>query len=213
MGSQSKTIGLFGSSIIAHYPLEMFKAHHIHPIIISTSPKNIASIIKFNSLEKAITLIQTQQYKLDYILILVGSNDIGKLTPTKIIQELIHIADTFSNINITPIIVPMMNREAPRYITTQEYRRDRNKINKKLKAHYKAQKLPRILKLRNLHLKDDGVHLTDSSYKVLSKAISFHIKQIDIKDHIFQFPPGHYRDLNNNEHYTVEHITENETTQ
>ena len=203
-----KVLGLLGSSIIEHYPLDLFKEFNIHPIVISTSPKNLEQLTTHRTFNKTITHIKSLKVKLDYMLILIGSNDVGRLKSKEILEKLIYIAETLNNMNITPIIAPLINRKFPRFTTADTYAATKNLVNKKIKMHYRKLKKPRILKLRVLKLEKDGVHLPKSSYNVITRAISVHIQQLNIQQHIFKLPPGHYKDLNNNEEYIIEHITE-----
>ena len=208
MNTSAPTIGLFGSSHISHYPLDIFHTYNIHPIIISSSPKNIAAIIKQDTVHHTIKYIQSHNITLDKILILIGANDIGTLTPTQIAQGIIHIANSFNNINIQPIIVPLFNRHKPNSISKTQYNTDKNKINKHLRLHYKRQHQYNIIKIANLRLEEDGVHITKQGYRTLTKAIAYHIKKSNIPKHIIQLPPGHYKDHHNNEEIIIKHIVE-----
>ena len=98
MNTSAPIVGLFGSSHISHYPLDIFHTYNIHPIVISSSPENIAAIIRQNTVHHTIKYIQSHNITLDRILILIGANDIGTLTPTQIVQGIIHIANSFNNI-------------------------------------------------------------------------------------------------------------------
>ena len=112
MNSNSSTsLGLFGSSHIDHYPLDLFKNHNILPHIISSTPKNIAAIKKQDTVKMKIAQIQAQKVELDMILIIIGANDIGNLDPNQIAQGIIEIANSFSKVNIQPIIIPLFNRK------------------------------------------------------------------------------------------------------
>ena len=121
-----KVLGLLGSSIIEHYPLDLFKEFNIHPIVISTSPKNLEQLTTHRTFNKTITYIKSLKVKLDYILILVGSNDVRRLKPKEIKEKLIYIAETFSNVNITPIIAPLIYRKSPWFTTPDIYAATKN---------------------------------------------------------------------------------------
>ena len=174
-------IGLFGSSHIQNFPHDLFKnlqnfPFTLHPIHISSSPKNLRAILGQNTVTQAIRRIQTQNIHLHCILILVGANDIGRLTPTQIAQGIIHIADRFQSINIQPLIVPIFNRLHPKGIEESFYKSERSKINRRLRAHYRRHRTHNIIGIKNLKLDQDGVHLTTSSYRVITKAVAHHIK-------------------------------------
>ena len=202
------SLGLFGSSHISRYPLHLFHNYNIQPIVISSSPKNIAAIERENTVHQAIQHIQSHNIKLDMILILIGANDIGTLHPQQIIDGIIRIGDTFNNINIQPIIVPILNRKSPRNISQALYKTHRNRINKHLRLHYKNQHIHNIIQTPNLHLEKDGVHLAKHGYNALTKAIAFHIKKRNIPTHITQLPPGHYTNHHTREEIIVTIITE-----
>ena len=213
MSLSKYALGLFGSSHSEKFPLHFFQRQYfnfqIQPIHISSSPKNIAAILKENTTKKAIEYIQTNNIHLDYIMILIGGNDIGqgKLNPTEIADGIIKIANSFAEINIEPVIVPIFNRKRPRKISKEEYDSDRSKINRRLAAHYKKQHVRRIIILKNLHLKEDGVHLVDSSYRVLAKSIAFHIHD-SIGKRDTKLPPGNYIDEKTGEEISVQIVYE-----
>ena len=206
MNTSAPIVGLFGSSHIYHYPLDLFHSIKIHPIVISSSPRNIAAINRQNTVQHTIKRIQRHNITLDKIVILIGGNDIGTLTPIQIIQGIIHIANSFSNINIQPIIVPIFNRLKPFNITESQYNTGRNKINKHLRLHYKKLHQHNILRIHNLRLDEDGVHLTRQGYITLTKAIKHHITPSNIPKHIIQLPPGHYH--HNNEEIIINIVEE-----
>ena len=202
------SLGLFGSSHISQYPLHLFNKYNIQPKVISSSPKNIAAIIRNNTVHQSIQHIQAHNIKLDMILILVGANDIGTLNPQQIRDGIIQIGDTFNNINIQPIIVPIFNRKSPRNISITLYNTHRNKINKLLRLHYKKQHTHNIIQITNLHLKEDGIHLAKHGYNALTKAIAFHIRKFTTPTPTTQIPPGHYTNHHTHEEIIVTHITE-----
>ena len=142
------------------------------------------------------------------ILILVGANDIGTLNPQQILDGVIQIGDTFNNINIQPIIVPIFNRKSPSNISKTLYNTQQNWINKLLRLHYKKQHTHNIIQIPNLHLKRDGVHLAKHGYNSLTKAIAFHIKKITTPTLITQLPPGHYKNHHTREEIIVTIINE-----
>ena len=80
------SLGLFVSSHVQNYPLHLFKDldlnidFRIHPIHISSKPKNIYSILKQGTARKIIKYIKSNNIHLDYILILIGVSDVGHLT-------------------------------------------------------------------------------------------------------------------------------------
>ena len=207
------TVGLLGSSHISRFPLPIFREHLIKPIIVSDNPRNTQAFIQNNTIQSILTYITTQNITLDYIFIMIGANDIGRLTHRQITNNLIHIAQHFQKLNITPIIAPIINRESPRNITRAVYNTNRNHINKALRKHFKKHNQQNLLKIHNLKLNNDGVHLTQSSYKTLAKAIKHHITrhitltQSNIAEYM-HLEPGHYIDTQSNEEITIEHIME-----
>ncbi len=212
MYSTKFLLGLFGSSHVEQFPYETFNLlkdfkFTIKPIHISSSPKNIRAILRQDTVNKTIKHIQSNHIHLDYILILIGANDIGYLSPEKITQGIIYIADSFTNINIQPIIVPIFNRDAPSEIPVPLYDSHRNRINRQLRNHYKRQHLTRIISLNKLHLDGDGVHLTYSSYRVITKSIAYHIQK-SIIYHFTQLPPGIHISETTGEEITVDFIYE-----
>ena len=72
MSTSAPIVGLFGSFHFAHYPLDIFYNYNIHPKVISSSPKNIAAIIRQNTVHHAIKYIQSLKITLDRILILIS---------------------------------------------------------------------------------------------------------------------------------------------
>ena len=211
------SFGFFGSSHIEHYPLFLFRfitsfISNITPFHISSSPKNIQSILSQNTVEQTIKSITERKIKLDFMVILVGANDIGTLSPKQIAEGIIYIAKSFANINIFPIIVPIFNRESPRYknktpMPQHIYNSSKNKINKILTQHYKKQNMKCVLNIRTLKLTGDGVHLTPSSYQVLTKTITHHINRT-IMCLYTKIPPGHYHDKEKGEELIIEDIYE-----
>ena len=197
MSCSKLSLGLFGSSHIERYPIHLFKHLHqfnftINPILISSHPKNIRAILKQNTVTAAIQYIQQNNIHLDYILILIGANDIGTLNSTQIAAGILHIADTFTSYNIQPIITPIFNRDAPWYITVEYYKTERNRINRTLRQHFKKQHLTRILNIKDLHLSYDGVHLKPTAYRVITKSIAYHI-QSQLTPHATHPHTGHNR--------------------
>ena len=141
------SLGFFGSSHIERYPLHLFTfissfMSNITPFLISSSPKNIQSILSQNTVEQTIARITEQNIKLDFMVILVGANDIGTLSPKQIAEGIIFIAKSFAKINIFPIIVPIFNRDSPQYkdrtpMPQHIYNTSKNKINRILRRHFK----------------------------------------------------------------------------
>ena len=101
------SLGLFGSSHVQHYPLELFKILNlnvnvrIHPIHISSKPKNISSVLRQDTAGKIVKYINRYNIHLDYLLILIGANDIGHLSPTHISQGIIYLANKFNKMDLT----------------------------------------------------------------------------------------------------------------
>ena len=201
------SLGLFGSSHIDHYPLYLFHRHHIHPQIISSSPKNIRDIKKQNTVQNKIAHMMANNITIDMILLIIGANDVGTLSPQEIVQGIIDIANSFSAINIKPIIVPLFNRSKPNNLTVAQYNTIRNKVNSKLRLHYKRHHQYIVIKMHDMHLKD-GIHLNEKSYIYLTNAIISHIRKSTLTKYVLESPIGHHTNTITKEEIIAEITTE-----
>ena len=181
--SKEKTfckLGLFGSSHIQQFKDEILTSESVKTYKLSYSPKSASAILKVNKTEQVINKIRKKAVELDAVLIMIGGNDIhAHCNPTTIAKNIISIANKFEQNNIEPIIVPILNRTSPRnMLHKSQYNKCRNEINSQLRSHYKTIRQQKVLKINHLALKDDGVHLLESSYAILCKAILHHLDRL-----------------------------------
>ena len=198
-----KNIGLVGSSQIKWFPTELLKQQGLRPIKLSHKPTNTQDLIKSGKLEKVVQDIIENHHQLDAVFLFIGANDIHrKCSPRRIINNIISIANEFANIGVEPIIMPIINREKPWGMNEDHFNTIRNSINRGLRNFYQRRgKFLRVMNINNLTLKSDGVHLTYSSYKHLSRSIAHQMRQLTISN---LRTTGRHR-LNNSE-YSVQYF-------
>ena len=158
-------LGFFGSSHVEHFEDETLKKAGIKTTLLSCDPKNVQGIISTRKTERIITEIQLRHINIDAVLIMVGGNDIQKnCKPKDLFSNLLKIASLFEEINIEPIIVPLINRTQPRNVEHEDqYKMIRNRVNSNLKRYLGKRNKNIMLKIDNLPLCSDGVHLTSNS--------------------------------------------------
>ena len=204
-------VGFFGISHVKKINQKHYNKYNIQVHKLSAKPTKIPKIINQKVVEKTIENIQNKNLELDCIVILLGDNDIGAEHPKYIFKNIIKISETFEDKNYQTIIVPILNRKKPKKISTKQYKTNRNYINKQLRKYYKQKKINKILKIRDLALGKDGVHLKESSYKILAKSIKFHLENIAPKK-LLKLPPNTYTDEKTKEEWIIENITEETST-
>ena len=92
-------------------------------------------------------------------------------------------------------------------MTAAQYNTHRNKVNNRLRTHYKRQYQHPVVKMHDMHLKD-GVHLNHKSYEYLTNVIANHIKKINPSKHIMGLQVGHHKNPVNKEEIIVDIIKE-----
>ena len=173
-------LGLVGSSQVEKYPLELLEDQDIDPIMLSSSPKNAKDIVYSGRLDEIIHSTIEQHPDMDGVFIFVGGNDVKKHSEVReIAMNILEIAERFEDIGIDPIIMPLINRENPSGILVPKYTKIRNSINRFIRRYYqKNNKRYNVINLDNLDLKPDGVHLTRSSYRKISRAIKIQMNYL-----------------------------------
>ena len=166
-------LGLVGSSQIENYPLDLLEEKNLEPIMLSSDPKNAKEIVNSGRLDEIIDTTIEQHQDMDAVFIFVGGNDVKKhCKVSEIGRNILEIAESFYNIGVEPIIMPLINRDNPLGITVEKYNMIRNSINRFIRRFYERNgKRYNVINLDNLDLQPDGVHLRRSSYCEISRAI------------------------------------------
>ena len=170
-----KKIGLLGSSQIKYFPLELLENEGLTPELLSCNPTRAGEIISSGKLEQVTTSIFENHIDLDAVFIFCGANDIySGCRPIAIADDIMYIAEEIYLTGLEPIIMPIINRDKPRNMEVDEFNAIRNSINRALRDTYKKRNFRyRVLDINKLQLdKYDGVHLTNYSYRILSRAIA-----------------------------------------
>ena len=173
-------LGLVGSSQVEKFPLELLEDQDIDPIMLSSSPKNAKDIVYSGRVDEIIHSTIEQHPDMDAVFIFVGGNDVKKHSKVReIAMNILEIAERFEDIGIDPIIMPLINRENPSGILVPKYTKIRNSINRFIRRFYqKNNKRYNVINLDNIDLKPDGVHLTRSSYRKISRAIKIQMNYL-----------------------------------
>ena len=166
-------VGLVGSSQVQYFPVDTLKDANLEPIILSSDPKNAKEIIESGKLDELMISTIEQHQDMDAVFIFVGGNDVKKnCEVSEIGNNILEIAESFYNIGIEPIIMPLINRENPLGISVEKYNMIRNSVNRFIRRFYQRNgQRHNVLNLDNLDLQPDGVHLLRSSYCEISRAI------------------------------------------
>ena len=170
-------LGLVGSSQIENYPLDLLEEKNLEPIMLSSDPKNAKEIVNSGKLDEIIISTIEQHQDMDAVFIFVGGNDVKKhCEVSEIGNNILEIAESFYNIGIEPIIMPLINRQNPLGISVDKYNMIRNSVNRFIRRYYQRNgQRHNVLNLDNLDLQPDGVHLLRSSYCEISRAIKIKI--------------------------------------
>ena len=182
-------LGLVGDSTAEHYPLEDLEDQDIDPIVLSCSPKKARDLVRSGRLDDMIHYTHENHPDLDAVFIFIGGNDVGPNCEVReILANILEIAQSFEDIGIPQIIMPLMNRDNPRGISVSKYTMIRNGVNRLIRRHYQRNfQRGVVFNMENLELKSDGVHLTRWSYRKLSRAI-----KIQLNYHTNLLPTGHF---------------------
>ena len=173
-------LGLVGSSQIEKYPLDLLEDQNFVPIMLSSSPKNAKDIVYSGRLDEIIHNTIEQHPDMDGVFIFVGGNDVKKNSEVReIASNILEIAERFEDIGIPPLIMPLINRDNPSGILVPKYTKIRNSINRLIRRYYQRNyKRYNVINIENLDLKPDGVHLTRSSYRKISRAIKIQMNYL-----------------------------------
>ena len=165
-------LGLVGSSQVQYFPVDTLKDANFEPIILSSDPKNAKEIINSGKLDELMISTIEQHQDMDAVFIFVGGNDVKKnCEVSEIGNNILTIAESFYNIGIEPIIMPLINRQNPLGISVDKYN-IRNSVNRFIRRYYQRNgQRHNVLNLDNLDLQEDGVHLLRESYCEISRAI------------------------------------------
>ena len=199
-----KKIGLLGSSQIKYFPLELLEEEGLTPIKLSYSPTRACDIIQSGKLDEITTDIIENFIDIDAIFMFCGANDIYSGCKPKVIADnIMYIAEVIYNTGLEPIVMPIINRNKPRNMEVEEFNAIRNSINRAIRNNYKKENFRyRVLDINKLQLDErDGVHLTNYSYRILSRAIAEQMIKLTISNLTTE---GVHR-LNNSE-YVVEYM-------
>ena len=166
-------LGLVGSSQVRYYPLDTLEDEHLEPIILSTDPTRASEIIETGKLHEIISTTLDQHRDMDAVFIFVGGNDVRVTSDVRVIGEnILTIAESFSNIGLLPIVMPLINRQYPLGIGVDQYTTIRNGVNRYLRRWYRRNgQRHNVLNFNDLKLQEDGVHLQRESYCEISRAI------------------------------------------
>ena len=130
-------LGLVGSSQIENYPLDTLEEKNLEPIMLSSDPKNAKEIVNSGKLDEIIISTIEQHQDMDAVFIFVGGNDVKKhCNVSEIGKNILEIAESFYNIGIEPIIMPLINRENPLGISVEKYNMIRNSVNRFIRRFY-----------------------------------------------------------------------------
>ena len=166
-------LGLVGSSQVRYYPVDTLKNENLEPIILSTDPTRASEIIETGKLHEIISTTLDQHRDMDAVFIFVGGNDVRVTSDVREIGEnILTIAESFSNRGILPIVMPLINRQYPLGIGVDQYNTIRNGVNRYLRRWYRRNgQQHNVLNFNDLKLQEDGVHLERESYCEISRAI------------------------------------------
>ena len=171
-------VGLVGDSTVQYFPLEDLKHEGIDPIMLSCSPKRARILVHGGRLNEIIHYTHEEYPDLDAVFIFIGGNDVVPSCEVReILGNILKIAQSFEEIGIPQIVMPLMNRTNPRGIPVEDYKMIRNGVNRLIRRHYQRN-LQRgvVLNMEDLELEPDGVHLTRWGYRKLSNAIKVQLK-------------------------------------
>ena len=171
-------LGLVGDSTVEHFPLEDLEDEDIDPIVLSCSPKRARRLVHSGRLNDIIHYTLERHPDLDAVFIFIGGNDVAPSCEVReILGNILEIAQSFEEIGIPQIIMPLMNRTNPRGISVSDYTMIRNGVNRLIRRHYQRNSQRGVVfNMENLELEPDGVHLTRWSYRKLSNAIKIQLK-------------------------------------
>ena len=96
---------------------------------------------------------------MDAVFIFVGGNDVRVTSDVREIGEnILTIAESFSNRGILPIVMPLINRQYPLGIGVDQYNTIRNGVNRYLRRKYRRNgQRHNVLNFNDLKLQEDGV--------------------------------------------------------
>ena len=171
-------LGLVGDSTAEDYPLEYLEDQDIDPIVLSCSPKKARDLVHSGRLDDMIHYTHENHPDLDAVFIFIGGNDVvPECTPREILGYILKIAESFEEIGIPQIVMPLMNRTQPKGIHVTNYKHIRNGVNRLMRRHYERNSQRGIvLNMEDLELEPDGVHLTTWGYRRLSHAIKVQLQ-------------------------------------
>ena len=168
-------LGLVGSSQVRYYPLDTLEDEHLEPIILSTDPTRASEIIETGKLHEIISTTLDQHRDMDAVFIFVGGNDVRVTSDVREIGEnILTIAESFSNRGILPIVMPLINRQYPLGISVDQYNTIRNSVNRYIRRWYRRNgQRHNVLNFNDLKLQEDGVHLERESYCYPSRCLKY----------------------------------------
>ena len=171
-------VGIVGDSNCQYFPLELLKREGIDPIMLSCSPKRARMLVHGGRLNEIIHETHEEYPDLDAVFIFIGGNDVvPSCTPREILGNILKIAESFEEIGIPQIVMPLMNRTQPKGIPVTNYKHIRNGVNRLMRRHYERNSQKGIvLNMEDLELEPDGVHLTTWGYRRLSHAIKVQLQ-------------------------------------
>merc|ERR1712082_117444 len=96
-----------------------------------------------------------------------------------ILNAITKTAQNLKNLNLKPLILPILHREYSRYCTPAKFNTNRQNINKLLRKYkHFSNPYKTIINIpQKLELEKDLVHLTKNTYKILTGQVIFHIQQ------------------------------------
>ena len=104
-------LGLVGDSTVEHFPLEDLEDEDIDPIVLSCSPKRARRLVHSGRLNDIIHYTLDRHPDLDAVFIFIGGNDVAPSCEVReILGNILEIAQSFEEIGIPQIIMPLMNR-------------------------------------------------------------------------------------------------------
>ena len=171
-------VGLVGDSNCQYFPMDLLKREGIDPIMLSCSPKRARMLIHGGKLDEIIHETHEEYPDLDAVFIFIGGNDVvPECRPREILGYILKIAESFQEIGIPQIVMPLMNRTKPKGIHVKDYKHIRNGVNRLMRRHYERNSQKGIvLNMEDLELEPDGVHLTTWGYRRLSHAIKVQLQ-------------------------------------
>ncbi|CAL4142746.1 unnamed protein product [Meganyctiphanes norvegica] len=163
---------MIGSSHIKYWPTSLFPKN-----LNITKMKTPTSILTISEITNMLTPPTFQNPETHTIaLIAAGGNDIGLHKRQDIIQAIIKTATNFSKQNITPFILPIINRQKSWHCNQITYNRTRQHINKRLREYYCDFSYKPVINIPQYPtLKNDKVHLTTIAYKTITNQITAHL--------------------------------------